>query len=123
MRMSDYGPVPVSRLKEESQRVFGALEAGRRVMVSRYGEVVAVLDPPDVQRDALFLAAYAVGAGFAFGELTATELGQGSPSEYVRRAEIGDPSYLTRGGKVFGVLRRYEAGADPDDSAFVDQRE
>jgi antitoxin (DNA-binding transcriptional repressor) of toxin-antitoxin stability system len=112
----DYGPVPVSRLKQESPRIFEALSADRRVLVSRHGKVVAAIDPASQQEHREQLAAFAVGAPYSLPEFTATDLGQGSPSEFVRKAEEGQSSLVTRDGKVFGVLTKpngFRPAVDP----------
>jgi antitoxin (DNA-binding transcriptional repressor) of toxin-antitoxin stability system len=100
----DYGPVPISRLKDESSRIFEALSARRRVLVSRHGRVVAAIEPASPQTHRTLLAAYAVGAAQSFTEFTATDFGQRSPSEFIRQAEAGQASLVTRDGKVFGIL-------------------
>ena len=101
----DYGPVPVSRLKHESSSIFDALEAGRRVLISRSGKVVAAIEPASVERHALQLAGYAVThPGADIDELSATSIGQGSPSRAVRAAEEGRSTLVTRNNKVFGVM-------------------
>lgn len=99
----DFGPVPVSRLKDEAQQVYRALEEGRRVLVSRHGQVVAGIEPASVPRHSHLLASFALGRPIV-SELTATEISQGSPSEAIRRAEEGESILLTRQNKVFGVL-------------------
>lgn len=102
----EFGPVPVSRLKEEAGRVFEALNRNRKVLISRRGEVVAVIDPPDVRRHARELALFAVPEPAAeLPELSATLIAQGSPSEFVHRAERGVRSCVTRNHKVYGFLR------------------
>lgn len=100
----DYGPVAVSRLKDESKAIFEALKAGRRVPISRRGEVVAVIEPARVDRFAEELATFAIPGSAELPELTATELSQGSPAEFVRKAESGTRSFVTRNNKVYGVL-------------------
>lgn len=101
----DYGPVPVSQLKQESPAVFDALAAGRRVLISRSGKVVAAIEPPSIERHALQLAGYAVPhAGEAIDELSATIIGQGSPSRWVRAAQEGRSTLVTRNNKVYGIM-------------------
>lgn len=99
---AEYGPVPISRLKEESSRVFSALEAGRRVLISRHGRVVASIEPADQAGHADLLAGFAVGVDV--GELTSTQISQGSPSAAVHEAEQGGNLLVTRNNKVYGVL-------------------
>jgi antitoxin (DNA-binding transcriptional repressor) of toxin-antitoxin stability system len=115
---TDFGPVPASQVKSESNRIFDALEQGRRVLISRYGKVVAVIDPPSLARHGHMLAAYAVlGLGTPL-ELTATEIAQGAPGEHIRRAEEGTPSLVTRNSKVYGVLLPHSGEptkSDPDE--------
>lgn len=100
----DYGPVPVSQLKAETGRIFAALSADRRVLISRRGEVVAAIEPASVARFTRELAAFALPGDSPFAELTASDLSQGSPSESVRAAEAGSPAFVTRNNKVYGVL-------------------
>lgn len=102
----DYGPVPVSRLKTEAGAVFQALQEGRRVFISRHGVVVAAIDPVSLNRHVRELARFAlpVEDDEALPQLTAREFQQGSLSDYVRRAEEGSPSLVTRANKVYGVL-------------------
>lgn len=105
MNASDYGPVPVSRLKQESGRVFEALEGGRRVLISRHGSVVVAIEPASVTRHAIALAKYALSADEdRWMELTAKEISQGSPSEFIHAAEDGKEIWVTRNNKVYGVL-------------------
>jgi antitoxin (DNA-binding transcriptional repressor) of toxin-antitoxin stability system len=106
--MSDYGPIPISRLKDEGNNLFDALANGRRVLISRHGRVVAAIEPASVDRHTHQLAAFAVRAADAPNEVTATDLNQGSPSEAVREAEQGRPSLLTRNRQVAGILQSYE---------------
>lgn len=118
---TDFGPIPASQVKSESNQIFSALEQGRRVLISRYGKVVAVIDPPLAPRDSPMLAAYAV-QGFDEPELTATEIAQGAPSEHIRRAEEGIASLVTRHNKVFGVLLPYSdepSYSDPDEDELL----
>jgi antitoxin (DNA-binding transcriptional repressor) of toxin-antitoxin stability system len=101
----DFGPIPISRLKQESPGIFDALDAGRRVLVSRSGRVVAAIEPASVERHALSLATFALPhAAEVVHELSATSIGQGSPSRAVHAAEAGQPSLVTRNNKVFGVM-------------------
>lgn len=101
-----FGPVTVSRLKKEAPAVFAALDAGRQVLVSRHGTVVAQIDPPDPITDMEALVGFAVtGEIEGLNELTATTIGQGSPSRMVRSAEAGTPAYVTREGRLVGFLR------------------
>ncbi len=104
MRGRDYGPVPISRLKQESVAIFQALAEGRRVLITKRGELVAAVDPPDPD-DRDMLVAYATPGRETLSELTATEINQGSPSRAVKAAIEGRPSYVTRGEKVYGFLR------------------
>lgn len=101
---TDYGPVPVSRLKEENAAIFAALDQGRRVLVSRRGVVVAAIEPASLRTHGLQLATYALSERSPEDELTATEIGQGSPASFVKRAEQGRTCLLTRSNKVYGVL-------------------
>lgn len=104
MSVFDYGPVAVSRMKDESKAIFEALEHGRRVPISRRGIVVAAIEPAEVDRFGAELAAFAVAGAATLPELSATQLSQGSPGEFVRLAESGTRSYVTRNNKVYGVL-------------------
>lgn len=104
MDVMDFGPIPVSRLKEENSAIFAALDQGRRVLVSRRGVVVAAIEPASVRTHTLQLANYALGDRGPEDELTATEIGQGSPSAFIKRAEEGHSCLLTRANKVYGVI-------------------
>ena len=104
MSQTDYGPVPVSRFKPESTEIFDALATGRRVLVSKHGRVVAVIDPPHAVPQE-FLAAYAVPGDRVFAELTASDINQGSPSSAVAEAVGGSPSFVTKDREVYGLLR------------------
>ncbi len=120
MTTAEYGPVPVSRIKEEAGAIFHALESQQRVLVSRHGRVVAAIEPASPERHADSLIAFALASNeTTVRELSATEIGQGSPSEAVRSAAAGRPALVTRGGKVYGVLgasRMGESLADVDRS-------
>lgn len=101
-----FGPVPVSRLKAETAAVFGALAQGRTVLVSRHGHVVAQIDPPDQLGDFEGLITFAVtGRVDGLNELSATTIGQRSPSRIIRAAEDGVPAYVTKDGRLLGFLR------------------
>ncbi len=103
--VNELGPIPVSRLKEESARVFDALENGRVVLISRHSEVVAVIRPatdPIFDEDVL---RFATNQPTAYRELTAGNISQDSPSSWVNAAhDEGVRSFVTRNGKVLGVL-------------------
>jgi HSP20 family protein len=95
----------MSRLKQEANKVFPALREGRRVLLSRHGAVVAAIEPVSLDRHSRELARFALPSeDETVLNLTARELMQGSPSDYVRRAEEGYPSLVTRANKVYGVL-------------------
>lgn len=121
MSATDFGPVPISRIKDENSRLFNALQEGRSVSISRHGRVVAIIEPASLERHAYELAEYALPeADNDILELTASEIGQGSPSEFIRNAEAGRMSWVTRNNKVYGVLR---AVPSVDDAKLVDARE
>ena len=103
MRPTDFGPVPVSRLKAESNAIYDALSEGRRVLVSQHGRLAAVIDPRDlVPRDVL--AEYAIG-NRPFPELKASIINQGSPSAFVNDAIAGSPSFVSKEKEMYGLLR------------------
>jgi Bacterial RNA polymerase, alpha chain C terminal domain len=105
MNKKPYGPVPVSRIKPEAKTIFEALAAGRPVHISRYGQVVAVIDPPaTIPRE--LLAEYALGDHVGFPELTATEINQGAPASAILGVVAQGPRYVTRKHRVRGFLRR-----------------
>lgn len=108
MANTDYGPVPVSQLKAESGAIFDQLAAGRRVLVSKWGEIAAIIEPP-TSSDVHALAAYARHGRADLQELTASDIANGSPSEAVRLAAAGTESYLTKNDQVYGFIR----SADP----------
>lgn len=104
MANTDYGPVPVSQLKAESGAIFDQLAAGRRVLVSKWGEIAAIIEPP-TNGDIVALAAYARHDRADLHELTASDIANGSPSESVRLAAAGTESYLTKNDQVYGFIR------------------
>lgn len=108
MRPADFGPVPVSRLKADAAGIYRALEQGRKVLVSRRGEVVAVVDPAEAVPTKL-LVEYVLPGRRHLGELTATEINQGSPSRAVANASHGVRSYFSKDHRVYGVLREVTA--------------
>lgn len=126
---SDYGPVPISRLKGEVAKIFEALEHGRRVLVSRHGEVVAVIQPAATSeskrryRDELIR--FAVSGAKGLSVLTATDFGQGSPSAFIRAAQDGSASLVSRDNRVVGVLTQVTADqpAITESADSVDARE
>lgn len=103
--MSDYGPVPISRLKSERTRIQEALRGGRRVLLSRHGEVAACIEPP-AERHASLLLDFATKSadGGRLPVLTMTDIGRGSPSAQIRSAQTGNETLLTDHGRVIGVL-------------------
>ena len=94
----------VSRIKADAARIYDALEAGRRVLVARHGQVVAAIDPCCSVAPGL-LVDYVVPGRRRLPELTASEINQGSPSRAVSEASAGDARYVTKDGQVYGVLR------------------
>ena len=104
MRPADFGPVPVSRFKVDAGRIYDALESGRRVLVSRRGEVVAVVDPAEALEPHLLMA-YVMPGRRNLAELTASEINRGSPSRAVADAAAGVPRYVTKDAQVYGILR------------------
>jgi hypothetical protein len=129
MTTSDFGPVPVSRLKGEIGNIYEALEHGRRVLVSRHGEVVAVIQPATAPHVKLCyqaeLAHFAVTGPRELSVLTATDFGQGSPSAFIRTAEIGIASLVSRENRIYGVLTSLEddSATTTESADFVDARE
>lgn len=121
MATMDYGPIPVSRLKDEAPAFYEALSKGRRVLVSRHGRVVAAIEPVSVTSHSTQLAQFAAASTSAqVSDLSATNFGQGSPSEYIRMAESGTSSLVTKNGKVYGVLSSPDGVEELDK---VDERE
>lgn len=115
---TDYGPVPISQFKAESGRIFDALARGKRVLISRYGRVVAAISPASAPEHASLLANFAVDYSDSVRELNASNIAQGSPAESIRLAERGVTSLLTRNSKVFGVINGHvpdQAVDDPDE--------
>ncbi|QIK66840.1 hypothetical protein G7072_11245 [Nocardioides sp. HDW12B] len=114
---TDYGPIPISQFKAEAGRIFDALADGRRVLISRYGRVVAAISPASAPEHAPLMADFAVDYADSLRELNASDIAQGSPSESIRLAERGVTSLLTRNSKVFGVISGHTTGQaveDPD---------
>ena len=86
MRPTDYGPVPVSRIKAESGAIFDALAHGRRVLIAKHDRVVAAIDPATAVPRGL-LVNYVTPGHPRLAELTATEVNQGSAVARRRRGE------------------------------------
>ncbi|MEO7754258.1 MAG: hypothetical protein ABIS35_12680 [Terracoccus sp.] len=105
MNSTDYGPVPVSRLKSERVNVLTALEGGRNVLLSRHGRVVAMLTPLEAHHDGLVRSLFTAGRP-SVPVLTMTQIESGSPSAAVRRAEEGSDTLLAdlKRNRVYGVL-------------------
>ncbi len=104
MSRKPYGPVPMSRVKPEAKAIFEALATGRPVHISRYGQVVAVIDPPAAIPQEL-LAVYALDDDVPLKELTATEINQGAPTAAILAVAEQGPRYVTRERRVRGLLR------------------
>lgn len=118
-----FGPVPVSQLKPEAPAVFKALDAGRTVLVSRHGTVVAQIDPPDWDSDRDDLASFALtGHAEGYDELNATEIRQGSPSRAVHAAEAGTPALVTKDHHVVGFLRPRTVTWSMQDPAWMEDQ-
>lgn len=109
MRNDAFGPLPVSRMKPESSLMFDALAEGRPVLISRWGQVVAVIHPSGALSDEL-LAGYVSGDLGELSELTAADINQRSPSRAVALALSGTPHYVTRDHRVYGLLRALNVG-------------
>ena len=107
MRPTDYGPVPVSRIKAESGAIFDALAHGRRVLIAKHDRVVAAIDPATAVPRGL-LVDYVTPGHPRLAELTATEVNQGSPSRAVAAASNA-PVYVTKDNQVYGLLREITA--------------
>jgi len=102
----DLGPIPMSRLKTASGEIFAALAAGRGVLVSKRGQIVARIEPHTDVRPEL-LAMWATPGASPLPELSATVMNRRSPSRVVKRAiDDGVPFLVTRDSAVYGVLRR-----------------
>ena len=126
MRISDYGPVPVSKLKDESRAMFAALAKGRRVLISRRGSVIAAIRPP-TEGDAPLLAVFALPADDAtpLTQLTATTINQSASSTINSVFESDSLAFVTNSQSVLGFLERYEADTDkltPEDHATINTR-
>lgn len=119
MRPTDYGPVPVSRIKAESTALFDALARGRSILVSKHGRVVAAIDPPRAIPPEL-LVYYAIPGDRVLPELTASDINQGSPSAAVTASVEGSPRYVTKDNRVYGLLREI---SDDDLAAHIPSRE
>jgi hypothetical protein len=124
MNKEPYGPVPVSRIKPEAKTIFEALAAGRPVHISRYGQVVAVIDPPTTIPQEL-LAAYAIGEHIGLPELTATEINQGAPASAIFAVAAQECRYVTRERRVRGLLRGVTesdlATSEPSDEQLAER--
>lgn len=109
MRATDYGPVPVSRMKSEVAAIFEALSRGRAVLISKHGRVVATIDPPEaIPRE--ILVDYVTPGHRVLPELTASHINQGSPSAAVTASVEGSTYYVTKNNQVYGLLRSMSDG-------------
>lgn len=105
--MNELGPVDMGRLKVESQRVFDALNEGRRVLVSRRGIVFCVIAPASDRRFDPLLADYARGEMGEIAELTSAAIVQGSAPQVLNAVhDSGRPALVTRRRRVIGVIER-----------------
>lgn len=124
MNKKPYGPVPASRIKPEAKTIFEVLAAGRPVHISRYGQVVAVIDPPATIPQEL-LAEYAIGDHVGLPELTATEINQGAPASAILALAAHGPRYVTRERRVRGLLRPVTesdlATSEPSDEQLAER--
>ncbi len=123
MNSTDYGPVPVSRLKSERVNVLSALEGGRSVLLSRHGRVVALLKPLEPHHDGLVRSLFTTGRQ-SVPVLTMTQIESGSPSAAVRRAEEGSDTLVAdlKRNRVYGVLTaKPEPLSDDEASARADR--
>jgi len=124
MNKKPYGPIPVSRIKPEAKTIFEVLAAGRPVHISRYGQVVAVIDPPATIPQEL-LAEYALGEDVGLPELTATEINQGAPTSAILALAAQGPQYVTRERRVRGLLRKATkldlATSEPSDEQLAER--
>ena len=109
MRSDDLGPIPVSQLKAESSSVFEALEQNRRVLISKRGVVVAVINPPTVDR-VHEVAAYSL-PGATRTELTSSEINNSASGVINDVLFSKKPAYVTKKDRVFGFLEPYEPAA------------
>ena len=121
MGAPDYGPVPVSRLKQEQGSIFDALEAGRRVLLSRHGNVVAAIEPASAQRHARLLVQYALPGRGGVEVLNAADLSKGAPSKAIGLAEAGGQVVVAKSGEAFGVLGPVGASSWAADVAEQEQ--
>ena len=126
MRISDYGPVPISKLKHESREMFDALAEGSRVLISRRGLVVAEIRPP-TEGDAHLLASFALPADEAtpLAQLTSTTINQSASRTITEVLESDGVAFVTNAHSVLGFLERYEAEKDElsvDDHKLINSR-
>ena len=114
----------MSRIKPEAKTIFKVLAAGRPVHISRYGQVVAVIDPPATIPQEL-LAEYALGDDLGLQELTASEINQGAPTSAILAVAEQGPRYVTRKRRVHGLLRRVTdadlATSEPSDELLAER--
>jgi len=100
--MPPYGPVPVSRMKAESSAIFTALSQGRRVLISRRGQVVATIEPADRGAHGDLLESFALGVDVP--AVSSTDLSQSYIGSFVDRARAGANVLLTKRNVVKVVV-------------------
>ncbi|GAB88158.1 hypothetical protein [Gordonia rhizosphera] len=94
--------LPVSALKAQATAIFGALEVGRVIYVSKYGQIVAAfrpyaLVPGDV-------AALRSSPNLDLATLSASNFSREGLSRQIAAAEAGLPCIVEKDGHVYGML-------------------
>jgi hypothetical protein len=92
------------------------LAGGRAVEISRYGTSFAIIEPA-AGIDTGVLAAYATSES-DLGELTATIVNRGAPESFVAAAVAGQSCLLTKGRRVYGLIRAAKTSDFPVPSTF-----
>lgn len=113
MPTPDFGPIPISQLKAQRRQIYAALSEGRRVLLSRHGRVVTVIEPMSAQHHAAILAKFAMDTPDALPQITASSFSEGSISDRIRQAEAGQPTLVTQAGKALGLLTSVTTRAEP----------
>lgn len=104
----------MSELPQVCEDLFTALEAGRRVLISRYGRVVALVEPYS-RVNLELLANYSIPVDPPFGEISAKTIRAGNPSGFIAKVvSRAQPFYVTRNRVVYGVMMPDPAGEVDD---------
>lgn len=111
------GPVPSSALKARSREVFAALADGRQVLISRYGHIVAIIEPILALGEGEFVAAQRAVAERRANVVNAQQINQAGIGQQLSQLDRGSSFIVARELQAAGVMR---AVASSDISTLVD---